>query len=219
MAVHFFSQRCISLTGCVVSELVRASADTAQNHPLGVAAGNINRTTIFLVPTVTTYKDISQRYGAFHDARVLHFRRLQSEAAQLCQHYEQSLELPRSHWQEPQGETHSYVHLGRVGADGKFQPSDQFSLLGKATDNSVDFAILLTLEKAPELHPKIGYVIPLNVKSVGQVMRFKLIESGHEFEVTPTDGEQRYAAICSAISQEVMKEFDPALFNSGQAHF
>jgi len=173
----------------------------------------MKQTICFMEPPVTTYKDISARYGAFHDARVLHFRRLQSEAAQFCQRYEQSLELLRTHWQEPQGETHNYVHLGRIGADGKFQSCDQFSLPGKASDNSVGFAILLTLEKGPELHPKIGYVIPLNIISFGQLLRFKLLESGHEFEVNPTDVEDRYAVICSAISQEVMKEFDPALFN------
>jgi hypothetical protein len=142
-----------------------------------------------------------------------HFRRLQAEAAELCAQYEQSLELPLSYWQEPQGEVHNYVHLGRVGVDGKFQHCDQLSLPAKTADNSVDFAILLTLERAPELHPKIGYVVSLNVKSIGQTIHFKLLESGQEFEIASCGDKGHYAAICEVISQEVLGEFNPAVFN------
>lgn len=168
---------------------------------------------------LTTYKDISARYAAFEDAKISHFRALQAEAGQLLRFYEDSLALPESTWSDTQGQNRRYVQLGYVSHGGKFEECGQLSLPVNGDDLSVDFAIRLTLEKAPGLFPKAGYIVPMKLRRIEQKIHCKIVDIGQEFEIYPNMAVDRYDQVCAAISQAVVNNFDPKVFGSNVVNY
>ena len=161
---------------------------------------------------LVSYKDITIKYGAFENAKVQHFRALQGKAAELRQHYEQSLQLPDRSWLDAQNNGHAYVQIGFINDQGKFEECGALSLPCNSAELSVDFAIRLTLEKSPGMFPKAGFVIPINVRRQNQSIRFKVIDAKQEFELTGTNDNEEYEFLCAAMSQLVVNNFDPNIF-------
>lgn len=168
---------------------------------------------------LTTYKDISARFAAFEDAKISHFRALQAEAGQLLRFYEDSLALPESTWCDTNGQNRRYVQLGYLNSSGKFEECSHLSLLANSDDLSVDFAIRLTLEKAPGLFPKAAFVVPMKLRRVEQSIHCKIVDINQEFEINPAAGVGRYQHVCAAISQTVVNSFDPKIFGSSVVHY
>lgn len=105
------------------------------------------------------YADLTKTYTLFCKRRADHWRTiLQDSAQQMVDEFEASLDLAASTWQDRNLKTHRYVQLGEVEG-GAFVPRQPLQLIGH--DDVLRFAIQLTLEKGPNLHPKLDVNVPV----------------------------------------------------------
>lgn len=156
---------------------------------------------------MSAYAELSQRFADYHRAQMEQLHRLASQARNFTTALEVFLELPRAVWSDPKtGAEMSYIRLGKGDAQ-KFEEMHFHQL--SSINGVMDFAVSVTLERAPDSYPKRHHIFQVKVAATRDGYLFT--SADFEGSLLVRDGVSRnedYNPLCATLLQVLLDGYD-----------
>ncbi|MBD8129242.1 hypothetical protein IFU23_06475 [Pantoea agglomerans] len=157
-----------------------------------------------------TFNDLKAKNKELND-RIWKLReKLQDEAARFVREYCESLSVPGNNtWTDVQGNQRSYVQVGHLGQDGKFEAVN-LARLQLDDDYTLRFFVATTLDDSSQYGGQL-HCTPVALSFDGYWLKAFLNGGSDdlEFNVSPKAG--GYEQVCSALKALILKGLDDAM--------
>ncbi|MGR2678710.1 hypothetical protein [Chromobacterium haemolyticum] len=158
-----------------------------------------------------TYKDLTERYSQYDEARSRYWRRLGNAANQLTIELTESLQLPAPSYRDEE-KINRYVDIGRY--ENEVFESLHPQLIPGDNDLSLRFVIRVVLETSPNSFPKLGYIQAVEFREESQRLRVTLPDGdGWSTFITTQDVPGRFTPVIEQLKQMIFNRLDVGIFD------